>query len=65
MTRGACTFRSNDVKRAVKAAQAAGVTVTRIEVEPSGKLTIVVDKPGEACRTNEWDEVLDRGKRAS
>jgi hypothetical protein len=39
-TRGACKFKQCDVTRAVKAAVKAGVTVTRIEIAPDGKIVI-------------------------
>jgi hypothetical protein len=39
-TRGACKFKQCDVTRAVKAAIKAGVTVTRIEIAPDGKIVI-------------------------
>lgn len=41
MTRRASTFRESDVKRAVKAARGAGVTVGAVEVTPNGTIRIV------------------------
>lgn len=61
MTRRACTFRQQDVTRALKAANAAGVKVARVEIDKAGKIVIVA---GEAesdsadaadSPKNEWD----------
>jgi hypothetical protein len=58
--RGNCHFRQADLLRAVRAIEAAGKTVTRVEVLPNGKLVIVTGKPGEneAETENPWDRVL-------
>jgi hypothetical protein len=65
MSRAASSFRKGDVRRAVEAVRAAGEAVSRVEVGPDGKVVVVIDKP--ECSgnkiNNEWDEVLDRGKR--
>lgn len=60
MARGACTFRQQDVTRALRAAKAAGETVQRIEIDKSGKIVVVTGQPEtEATRAggNEWDKV--------
>lgn len=61
MARGSCTFRRRDVTRAVKAVVAAGLCVIRVEVDKSGKITVI---PGTGAPTvvqsderNEWDVV--------
>jgi hypothetical protein len=43
--------------RAIKAALAAGVEVARAEIEPSGKIVIVICKSGVSPTdlVNEWD----------
>lgn len=41
MARRALTFKQADVSRAVKGVAAAGVKVMRVEVDPSGKITVV------------------------
>jgi hypothetical protein len=66
MTRGASTFKKGDVRRAVEAVvKATGAPVQRVEIDRAGKVVVIVGKPGETCgNTNEWDEVLDRGKPA-
>ena len=63
MARGACTFRKQDVTRALRATVAAGVNVRRVEIDKAGKIVIVAGKPspekGEENQTdmNEWDAV--------
>jgi hypothetical protein len=59
----AATFRMRDVTRALKGAQAAGVEVARIEIETTGKITIVTGKPEgvQASDGNPWDEVPSHG----
>jgi hypothetical protein len=59
MARRACTFRQSDVARALRAAASAGVRV-RVEIEPSGKITVVPmdDAKLQDSNQNPWDEVL-------
>ena len=56
MARGACTFKQQDVTRALKATQAAGLQVHRVEIDKEGKITLVTakDQPDQV-RLNEWD----------
>lgn len=42
VARGNCTFRQRDVTAAVKAVVAAGREVERVEIEPDGRIRIVV-----------------------
>jgi hypothetical protein len=65
MSNRPATFRQADVSRAVKGATAAGLTIGRIEIDPTGKIVLVAAT--EAARgptgsrsgdVNEWDEVL-------
>ena len=50
------TFRQQDVTRAVKAVTAAGVHIARVEIDKTGKITIItVEQPSEATEANEWD----------
>ncbi len=59
MARTPATFKQSDVTRAVKAVQAAGVTVGRIEIDPAtGKIVIFAGSDAEELKSNEWDEVL-------
>jgi hypothetical protein len=57
MSRGRQTFRRNDLMRAIKAALAAGVDIARPEIEPTGKIVIVIAKsgPSPAETVNEWE----------
>lgn len=56
MTRRAASFRQDDIKRAVAGAQAAGLDVARIEVDPvSGKVVIYATGAAGASG-NPWDE---------
>jgi hypothetical protein len=43
--RGPLTFKQSDLTRAIKAAKAAGIEVTRIEIDPEGKIVVVILKP--------------------
>ena len=42
MPRRPAAFRQSDLQRALKAAKAAGLQVGRVEVEPTGKITIYI-----------------------
>ena len=59
MSRRPCTFRQQDVTRALKAAVAAGVEIHRIEIDKAGKIVLVAVRAGQSqSQINEWDEVL-------
>ncbi len=60
MARGPCTFRQQDVTRALRAATAAGLAVDRVEIDRTGKIVIVTGKGDAELRNehNPWDEVL-------
>ncbi|QJP12964.1 hypothetical protein G3545_04400 [Starkeya sp. ORNL1] len=45
MSRGPCTFRQRDLTAAVKAVEAAGIGVARVEVDKDGKIIIIPGKP--------------------
>jgi hypothetical protein len=60
MARRPCTFRQQDVTRALKAAVAAGMVVAQIEIDKDGKIVIVAGKPvGETLKGEgtEWDSL--------
>jgi hypothetical protein len=58
--RGPCRFRKGEVVRAAKAAEAAGLSVERVEIDPAtGKISVIV-KTAEAevsQLANEWDSL--------
>jgi hypothetical protein len=60
MTRATCTFRRRDVTAAIKAVEAAGHAVARVEIGRDGRI-IVFPAPSNEDQppsSNEWDEVL-------
>jgi hypothetical protein len=61
MARAPATFRQQDVTRALRATVAAGIEVSRVEIDKEGKIVIVTGKTmGDHDRTrNEWDETND------
>lgn len=66
MSRRPCNFRESDVKRAIRAVQAAGRPVARVEIE-AGKIVVIPEKLDQTdtlvgrLGVNEWDEVADAG----
>ena len=62
MARAPSTFRQQDVTKAVKAVTAAGVDIARVEIDKSGKITIIAASGYEPYgkgreEANEWDSV--------
>jgi hypothetical protein len=62
MTRALSMFRQRDVTKAVKAVAAAGVDIARVEIDSTGKITIITAsasaaRPEQGRRTNEWDRI--------
>ena len=56
MSRAPSTFRQQDVTRALKATVAAGVKVSRIEIDRAGKIVVVMaDATKHGTESNEWD----------
>jgi hypothetical protein len=59
MARAACTFRQADVTRAIRAIEAAGQKVRKVEVDKDGKVVIVIaqedDDAAVDSERNEWD----------
>jgi hypothetical protein len=61
MPRALSTFRQQDVTRAVKAVAAAGIGIARVEIDKTGKITVITanaaDTAGETREANEWDRM--------
>ena len=61
MSRAPCRFTQRDIAVVIKAARAAGCTISRVEVGKDGLIRLIlVGKEGsteEPC-SNEWDAVL-------
>jgi hypothetical protein len=59
MSRAPSTFRQRDVTKAVKAVVAAGIEVTRVEIDAEGKIIVVAGKSQEmeGKGGNEWDAI--------
>ena len=60
MPRAPSTFRQQDVTKAVKAVTAAGVHISRVEIDKTGKIVIIAGgstEPLETTEANEWDRV--------
>lgn len=58
MSKGKHAFKINDLKRAIKGAVAAGVEISRAEIEPqTGKIVLILGKSvaSDMGATNEWD----------
>lgn len=47
MARGKCTFRQRDVTAALRAVEAAGLSVARIQIDPAGNVTVHTGAPEE------------------
>jgi hypothetical protein len=65
MSRAPFTFRQQDVTRAVKAVAAAGVGIARVEIDKTGRITIIAlgaEPHAVLARGNEWDAVLCHDK---
>ena len=61
MSRGPQRFRQRDLTAAVKAMRAAGVEITRVEVEKNGNIILILatGRAGDAEQpANEWDDLL-------
>ena len=59
MSRGRCTFKQNDLTRALRATAAAGVEVQRVEIDTDGKIVVYVGKApaDDKHEGNEWDRL--------
>jgi hypothetical protein len=59
--RGRGAFRQRDVIRALKAARAAGMSVTRFEIDPiTGKIVVIMSSPENVEQRKELDKWIAR-----
>ena len=56
MTRRPSTFRQTDVARAVKAAQAAGLAIGKVEVAPDGTIRVIIADVTESAPDMPFDQ---------
>jgi hypothetical protein len=54
MAHGQCTFRQTDLTRVVKAVEAAGVSVQRVEVGKDGRIVVITGKPQPTSLDHQW-----------
>jgi hypothetical protein len=59
MSKAASTFRKSDVKRAIQAAESAGMTVCRVEIDAAGKIILVPDNGGSDAAQPKPQDSLD------
>lgn len=55
MARGRCSFRKQDVTRALLGAKAAGIQIHRFEIDKDGKIVVVASGPEEPCSSSQDD----------
>jgi len=56
-------FTQGDVSKVLKGAKAAGFTVTRVEVDRTGRIVAqIATADNDAAEPNEWDVVFDAKK---
>jgi hypothetical protein len=55
VVRGPCTFRKNDIKRAIAAAEIAGHAVGGLEIDKSGTIRLLFNN-GDAANTKAGDQ---------
>ena len=54
----AARFKQADLTRAYRGAAAAGIRVSKVEIDPNGRIVILTDSASPQPVANEWDEVL-------
>jgi hypothetical protein len=56
--RSRCLFKRRDMTAAIRAAEAAGHAVERVEIDREGRIVVVLRQAGEVAATtkNEWDQ---------
>jgi hypothetical protein len=63
MGRGRCSFKQQDLTRALKAAAAAGTQWERVEIDKEGRITMIARREDDVRmdeQPNEWDEPNDK-----
>jgi hypothetical protein len=63
MARRPCTFKQQDVTRALRATVAAGIEVQRLEIGADGKIVVVMGTPGASEAANPWLAELEKIKQ--
>ena len=59
MSTGRHKFKLSELKRAIRGAKAAGLSVANIEITPTGSLVVHAGNPAENTeQPNEWDQAL-------
>jgi len=53
MGRGPLTFRQQDLVRAIKGAKAAGLEVSKVEIDNNGKIVVIIGRPDAPHDTKE------------
>ncbi len=55
----AAAFKQSDVTRALKGARAGGLAVSRVEIDPNGKIVMLAATTARAAGDgNSWDDVV-------
>lgn len=58
MARGRCTFKQQDVTRALRGVAAAGVAVLRVEIDRHGKIIVVTTGETPSAPVDDLDQEL-------
>jgi CTP:molybdopterin cytidylyltransferase MocA len=58
MARGACTFKQQDVTRALRATIAAGIKVQRVEIDKDGRIIVVTAGDTPSAPADDLDREL-------
>jgi len=62
MARRACKFRQREITRTIRAVQAAGGAVARVEIETDGKIVVHLGTGSDNPKLNTADAVLEKLK---